>query len=96
MPADYSNSHYPVVDRHFKEVFSGLFHCYVRNGDKDLTSYHQSIINFKFKQPGDYLNKIEFSQTGAVLTTQKEILEYIRGSGFHNSIIIRTEMKNTW
>ena len=67
---------YPIEDKFLKEWFHEVILSFEAYGKTELTPYQNYAINYEFGQQA-YTNKIEFDGNGgAILTTQKMVIEY--------------------
>lgn len=73
---------YPVEDAFLKNWFKGVVNAFEAHGKLDLSRFENQAINYEFRQPPDYVNRIDFTGNGgAVLTTQQMTVEYRRSRG---------------
>jgi hypothetical protein len=73
---------YPVEDAFLKTWFKNVVAGFETYGKVDLSRYENQAINYEFRQPGDYINRIDFTGNGgAILTTEQMTVEYRRSRG---------------
>ncbi|MEJ7646706.1 MAG: hypothetical protein WKF87_19070 [Chryseolinea sp.] len=88
---------FPVEDQFLKEWFHSVIFSFERYGKLDLTPYENYAINYEFDQH-TYQNKIRFvGNGGAVLTTEKMVIEYKKTKGsFSGKDIILIMKRNRY
>jgi len=82
---------YPVEDAFLKNWFKRVVSSFETYGKVDLSRFENQAINYEFRQPQEYANRIDFTgQGGAILTTQQLIVEYrkTRGVFSGNDIVV--------
>jgi hypothetical protein len=73
---------YPVEDAFLKNWFKGIMTAFETYGKMDLSRFENQAINYEFRQPPDYINRIDFTGNGgAILTTRQLTVQYRRTQG---------------